>query len=139
MTLKEMTDYFAVIKSKRNDIEVIEEEIHKDFEKNIISFFKSKGINFKLMNNKYDPVNRYYIDKKSDNFMSSEYSRTSALNEIERYYYTPKFVIIPYDFVIKFEWHKANNQNPTKVYWHPEEMSLETFYNKKLKKVLDLL
>lgn len=138
MKLKEMSDYFALIKSKRNDIEVIEEELRKDFEKIVITFFKEKGINFKLVNNKYDPINRYYIDKESENFTYSEYTLHGS-DEIIRKYYTPKFTIVPWEFIIKFEWHKAKNQNPTKVYWHPEEMSLEDFYIKKLKKVFDLI
>jgi hypothetical protein len=51
----------------------------------------------------------------------------------------PKFKIVPGDFVIKFEWWKIQNENPTTAYWHPEEMTLETFYNKHLKRAFKLI
>ena len=138
MRLKEMTDFFAVIKSKRNDIEVFEGEIRPHFEKIVINFFKEKGFDFKAFDNKYDPINRYRLPgrESSPNFKKVGYMS----NELKKVVtFVPQFNIVPWEFTIKFEWQKATNQNVTKVYWHPEEMSLEEFYNKKLKKVFNLI
>jgi len=127
LAIEFMDDMFSIIKAKRHDISEIEKIIKIDFEKNVVFFFKDKGYEFQLVDNKYDPINRYRLNKQSDNFKRG--------ND----YYLPKFKIVPGEFVIKFEWWKTGNQNPTKVYWHPEEMTLETFYNKNLKRAFKLI
>jgi len=127
LAIEFMDDMFSIIKAKRRDISEIEKIIKIDFEKNVVFFFKDKGYEFQLVDNKYDPINRYRLNKQSDNFKRG--------ND----YYLPKFKIVPGEFVIKFEWWKTGNQNPTKVYWHPEEMTLETFYNKNLKRAFKLI
>jgi len=127
LAIEFMDDMFSIIKAKRRDISEIEKIIKIDFEKNVVFFFKDKGYEFQLVDNVYDPINRYRLDKQSDNFKRG--------ND----YYLPKFKIVPWEFVVKFEWWKTGNQNPTKVYWHPEEMTLETFYNKNLKRAFKLI
>jgi len=59
--------------------------------------------------------------------------------DFEKNVILPKFKIVPWEFAVKFEWWKTGNQNPSTAIWHPEEMSLETFYNKKLKRTFKLL
>ena len=139
MTLIEMTQYFACIKSKRNEIEKLEQMIRKDFEKNIIDFFKEKGYVFTAIDNKYDPINRYLPEgnpyHNNKNFKVMGVVRDTG----EEYTSVPKFDINPWEFIIKFVWWKASNGSPTKVYWHPEVESLEDFYNKRLKKIFKLI
>lgn len=135
--LENMTNKFSEIKNKRDKIKAIENLIRPDFEKNVINFFKEKGFDFKAFDNKYDPINRYRLEGRlySTNFILIGTEVSSGKNVT----FVPQFNIVPWDFTIRFEWHKAKNQSRTQVYWHPEEMSLEDFYNKKLKKVFNLI
>jgi hypothetical protein len=136
IAVADMTEQFSIIKHKREQIEKIEEEIRGQFEKTVINFFKQEGFNFKVIDNKYDPINRYRLTKQtSENFrlVGSDVSSGKNVN------FVPQFNIVPWEFIIKFEWWKSKNGAPTKVYWHPEEMSLQEFYNKKLKKVFALI
>jgi hypothetical protein len=103
-----------------------------------VKFFKDKGFEFEKIDNKYDPISRYRLpeDKESSpNF----YKMGTHVMSGKDYTFVPQFDIVPWEFNIRFEWWKANNQNRTRVYWRPEEMSLEEFYNRKLKKVFVLL
>lgn len=133
MTLTEMSQLFSCIKAKRDDIKRIEDKIRVDFEKNVVQFFKDKGFEFEKVDNKYDTISRYRLPKKEyPNFLLNWESTPAS-------YFPPQFDIVPWQFTIKFCWAKAKNLNQTEMRWHPEEMSLEEFYNRKLKKVFVLL
>jgi len=142
--LEMMSKMFADIKKKKDDIEEIEQLIRIDFEKNVIKFFKQKGFSFEAVDNKYDPINRYRLPNskhENNNFKDISTINYYIIPEIEGNIinFVPQFNIVPWEFTIKFVWWKSNNGSATKVYWHPEEISLEEFYNKKLKKVFNLI
>ena len=156
LAIEFMTDLFSIIKAKKRDIAEIEKIIRIDFEKNVIFFFKDKGYDFQLVDNKYDPINRYCLNRTCESFKHIKYVNSAghtipeSLVSSPEYgfkqndtvvvsYHLPKFKIVPWEFAVKFEWWKTGNQNPSTAIWHPEEMSLETFYNKKLKRTFKLL
>ena len=137
--LTEMTKLFSVIKSKKDDITELEKIIKVDFNQNVINFFKEKGFEFIAIDNKYDPINRYRLNGTSYHNNKNFRVMGAVKATGEDYTSVPKFDIVPWEFTIKFVWWKSTNQNPTNLRWHPEEISLEDFYNKKLKKVFNLI
>jgi hypothetical protein len=138
--LEQMTEQFGYIKSMQNEIAVIEKDVRINFEENVLNFFKDKGFEFeKVKVNTYgfpEPTKDYQL--KND--IRPAFAHEFGVNKEGKYsYYPPTFRINAWDFIIRFDWWKSGNRYETKVYWHPDQITLEDFYNKKLKKVFKLL
>lgn len=137
--LEQMTEQFAYIKSMKDEISVIEKDIRINFEKNILNFFKDKGYLFERISDKTSPVHYYTTTKKESEHFCQINDRAGDNSTYEKEYFLPFFRVLSWDFNVRFSWWKSTNQHETQVYWHPDEMSLEEFYEKKLKKVFKLI
>jgi len=131
---------FGVIRSKKDDIYALERDIRTTFDENIIQFFKEKGFNFekqKVTNYGFPETTTNYVleNKGQPNFAHLFSGRKND----EYSYRAPSFKILSWSMNVKFEWWKSGNQSMTSAYWHPDEMSLEEFYEKKLKRTFKLI
>jgi len=150
LAIEYMNELFAIIVAKKNSITDVEKIIRIDFEKNVVFFLKDKGFDFEFIKNDYDVIHRYTITKQSKNFRQTWFENKAGHtipDEQAKWeetvqkesYEPPRFKINPWNFEVKFEWWKSDNQNPTAHVWHPEQMTLEQFYNKHLKRTFKLI
>ena len=132
-----MTEQFSYIKSMKDEIAIIKIDVQINFEKNVLNFFKNKGFQFEKCEAEtygYPPT---FQDYELKNKVRPAFAHDFGNNIYT--YYPPTFRINGWNFVVRFDSWKDTNTNWTKVYWHPDEITLEEFYEKKLKKTFKLL
>lgn len=123
--IRTFDEWFNKIEAHYKAIEVCENKAKEIVDEFLLEFFLDKGFEFKLIDNKWDPINRYVLpDKEYPEFKPN---------------HSPMYYIDPYTLTVTFKWWKFKNRAGTKVVWDPREETIQTLYDKKLKKVFNLI
>jgi hypothetical protein len=139
--LELMNELFARIKSMKDEIAVIEKDVRIDFEINVLNFFYDKGFEFEKLKRETYGFPEPFIDYELKNNIQPAFAHDFGVpfKEKKYTYYPPCFRINAGVFTVKFKWWKETNTNWTDVYWHPDQITLEEFYEKKLKRTFKLI
>jgi len=109
---------FYLLRKKLKEIDDLKVIIHGDYDEYIVEFFKRKGVKLKMVNNPYSPLRYYNME-----------------DVLLEYIMEPTFYISPLQMTIEFRWQKKANKHPNICVWDPTIESLDTYYQKKLRKV----
>jgi len=120
-----LEEWFNLLNEHKKAIAVCEIKAGDIIDDYILEFFEAKGLKFELVNNKWDPINRYHLPQLPYPDFKSNHA--------------PTYYIHPYTLLVTFKWWKNKNSNPTKVVWDPREETIKDLYDKKLKKVFKLI
>jgi hypothetical protein len=126
----ELVEKKKVINKLQSEVDAIETEMRKTFSEDVFQFFLDKGYEFEEVKSHYSSTRLKFkilrqVDKKST-FKQG---------------YEPSYVIDGKNkLIVRFEWwlQKNGTSEYTSMYWYPEKQTLDTFYNKRLKKYVKL-
>lgn len=118
-------EWFNKIAAHHQAIDVCERKVKEIIDQYLLEFFRDRDVKFKLIDNKWDPINRYVLPEGTyPNF---------------KHNHSPMYNINPYTLEVTFQWWKEKNNKGNKIVWNPREETILNLYNKKLKKVFKLI